>query len=45
MSEFYEQKRPGTATPAFRELTGAVQVRYKELRTDGVGAVVKHAPL
>ena len=31
--------------PAFRELTGAVQVHYKELRTDGVGAVVKHAPI
>ena len=25
-------------------LTGAVQVRYGELHTEGVGAVVKHAP-
>ena len=31
--------------PVFRELTGAVLVRYKELRTDSVGAVVKHAPI
>ena len=30
---------------AFRELTGAVQVCCKELRTDGVGAVVKHAAI
>ena len=29
----------------FRDLTGAVQVRYRELRTAGVGAVVKHAPV
>jgi len=31
--------------PAFRDLTGALQVRYRELRMDGVGAVVKHAPI
>lgn len=27
----------------FRELTGAIQVRFQELRGEGVGAVVKHA--
>ena len=27
--------------PSFRDLTGAVQVRYRELHTAGVGAVVK----
>ncbi len=27
----------------FREITGALQVRYRELRESGVGAVVKHA--
>ena len=31
--------------PCFRDLTGAIQVRYRELRTEGVGAVVKHAPI
>ena len=31
--------------PSFRDLTGAVQVHYQELRTAGVGAVVKHAPV
>ncbi len=31
--------------PSFRELTGAIQVRYRELREEGVGAVVKHAPV
>ena len=30
--------------PSFRNLTGAIQVHYRELRTEGVGAVVKHAP-
>ena len=30
--------------PSFRDLTEALQVRYEELRTAGVGAVVKHAP-
>ena len=29
--------------PRFRDLTGAIQVRYRELRTEGVGAMVKHA--
>ena len=29
--------------PQFRELTGAVQVKFRELREQGVGAVVKHA--
>ena len=29
----------------FHELPGALQVRYKELRKEGVGAVVKHAPI
>jgi hypothetical protein len=31
--------------PLFRDLTGAMQVRYRELRTEGVGAVVKHAAI
>ena len=31
--------------PRFRDLTGAIQVRYRELRTEGVGAVVKHAAI
>ena len=29
--------------PNFRELTGALEVRYRELRQEGVGTVVKHA--
>ena len=29
--------------PDFRELAGSVQVRYRELHEEGVGAVVKHA--
>ena len=29
--------------PAFRDLNGTFQVRYRELRESGVGAVVKHA--
>ena len=29
--------------PTFKELNGALQVRYRELREGGVGAVVKHA--
>ena len=29
--------------PQFRELTGAIQVKFRELREQGVGAVVKHA--
>ena len=29
--------------PAFRELSGAMAVRFRELREKGVGAVVKHA--
>ena len=29
----------------FCELTGAKQVRFRELRKAGVGAVVKHAPI
>lgn len=29
--------------PMFKELSGALQVRYRELREAGVGAVVKHA--
>ena len=28
--------------PRFRDLTSAIQVRYRELRTEGVGAIVKH---
>ena len=28
---------------SFRELTGALQVRFRKLREEGVGAVVKHA--
>ena len=31
--------------PRFRDLTGAIQVWYRELRTEGVGAIVKHAAL
>ena len=31
--------------PAFKELSGALQVRYRDLRQAGIGAVVKHAPL
>ncbi len=31
--------------PSFRELTGAIQVRYRELREKGIGAVVKHASI
>lgn len=31
--------------PAFCDLTGTLQVRYRELRMDGVGAVVKHASI
>ena len=40
MSEFLSRK-----DPAFCDLTGALQVRYRELRMDGVGAVVKHAAI
>ena len=29
----------------FRELNGAVQVRFRELRKDGVGAIVRHTPI
>ena len=29
----------------FRDHTGAIQVRYRELHTEGVGAVVKHAAI
>ena len=29
--------------PMFKELNSALQVRYRELREGGVGAVVKHA--
>ena len=29
----------------FRDLTGALQVRYRELRKEGIGTVVKHAPV
>ena len=36
---------PNLRDPCFRELTGAIQVRYRELRETGVGAVVKHAAL
>ena len=31
--------------PQFRELTGAIQVKFRELREQGVGAVVKHASI
>ena len=31
--------------PLFRDLTGAIQVRYRELRESGVGAMVRHAPV
>ena len=31
--------------PSFRDLTGAIQVQFRELRERGVGAVVKHAPV
>ena len=30
---------------SFRELTGAIQVRFRELREQGIGAVVKHAAI
>ena len=30
---------------SFRELTGAIQVRFRELREQGVGAVAKHAAI
>ena len=30
---------------AFKELDGAIDVRYRELRQAGVGAVVRHAPV
>ena len=41
----YSQSRlPNFMNSLFRDLTGAVQVRYGELHTEGVGAVVKHAP-
>ena len=30
---------------AFRELQGALQVRYRQLRIDGVGAFVKHSTI
>ena len=30
---------------SFRELTGAIQVRFRELRQQGVGAMVKHAAI
>ena len=29
--------------PLFRDLNGAIQVRFRELREEGIGAVVKHA--
>lgn len=29
----------------FCDLTGVLQVRYRALREQGVGAVVKHAPV
>ena len=29
--------------PCFRDLTGSLQVKYRELREKGVGASVKHA--
>ena len=29
--------------PNFRDLTGAIQVQYRELREEGIGAIVKHA--
>ena len=31
--------------PNFRELTGALQVRFRELREEGIGAQVNHAPV
>ena len=31
--------------PCFSDLTGALQVKFRELREDGVGAIVKHAPV
>ena len=31
--------------PSFKELNNALQVRYRELRQSGIGAIVKHAPL
>ena len=34
---------PYCKDPAFKELTGALEVTYRDLRQQGVGAVVKHA--
>ena len=34
-----------TTNPAFRDLPGALQVRYRNLREAGVGASVKHATI
>ena len=31
--------------PNFSDLTGAIQVRFRELREKGVGAHVSHAPV
>ena len=31
--------------PCFRDLTGSLQVKYRELREKGVGASIKHAPV
>ena len=31
--------------PNFSDLTGAIQVRFRELREKGVGAHVRHAPV
>lgn len=31
--------------PSFRNLTGTLQVRYRQLRQSGVGAIVMHAPV
>ena len=38
--QLHEQKGP-----TFKELNGALQVRYRELRKRGVGAVAKHAAI
>lgn len=39
-SNFMDRKEP-----RFRDLTATIQVRYRELRTEGVGAIVKHAAI
>ena len=31
--------------PCFRDLTGALRVKCRELREEGIGAIVKQAPV